>query len=60
MIGTPSKGKVMTEQRVASMLAPLGGHRAADIAERLEDAVVEFQEGTLRDDVAILVLRALG
>ena len=60
LIGTPSKGLVMTEERVASMLAPLGGHAAADIAERLERAVMEFQGGTLRDDVAILVLRAVG
>ena len=60
VIGTPSKGKVMTEERVADMLAPLGGRDATDIAERLEQAVLDFQGGTLRDDVAILVLRAIG
>jgi serine phosphatase RsbU (regulator of sigma subunit) len=60
VIGTPSKGKVMTEERVADMLAPLGGRSATDIAERLEHAVLDFQGGTLRDDVAILVLRAVG
>jgi serine phosphatase RsbU (regulator of sigma subunit) len=60
VIGTPSKGKVMTEERVANMLAPLGGRSATVIAERLEDAVLEFQGGTLRDDVAILVLRCVG
>jgi serine phosphatase RsbU (regulator of sigma subunit) len=60
VIGTPSKGKVMTEERVADMLAPLGGRSASDIAERLEQAVLDFQGGVLRDDVAILVLRAIG
>jgi serine phosphatase RsbU (regulator of sigma subunit) len=60
VIGTPSKGKVMTEERVADMLAPLGGRSASVIAERLEQAVLDFQGGTLRDDVAILVLRAVG
>jgi serine phosphatase RsbU (regulator of sigma subunit) len=60
VIGTPSKGKVMTEERVADMLAPLGGRSAVEIAELLERAVLEFQGGTLRDDVAILVLRAVG
>ncbi|HEY7283255.1 MAG TPA: GAF domain-containing SpoIIE family protein phosphatase [Actinomycetota bacterium] len=60
VIGTPSKGKVMTEERVAGMLAPLGGRSATEIAELLEHAVLEFQGGTLRDDVAILVLRAVG
>ncbi len=60
VIGTPSKGKVMTEERVADMLAPLGGRDATDIAECLEQAVLDFQGGTLRDDVAILVLRAIG
>ena len=60
VIGTPSKGKVMTEERVANMLAPLGGRSATVIAERLEHAVLEFQGGTLRDDVAILVLRCVG
>jgi serine phosphatase RsbU (regulator of sigma subunit) len=60
VIGTPSKGKVMTEERVANMLAPLGGRSATEVAERLEDAVLEFQGGSLRDDVAILVLRSAG
>ena len=60
VIGTPSKGMVMTEERVARMLEPLGGHSASDIAERLERAVIEFQGGTLRDDVAIVVLRSIG
>ncbi|MFL5796685.1 MAG: PP2C family protein-serine/threonine phosphatase [Actinomycetota bacterium] len=60
VIGTPSKGKVMTEERVANMLAPLGGQGATIIAERLEEAVLEFQGGTLRDDAAILVLRCVG
>jgi serine phosphatase RsbU (regulator of sigma subunit) len=50
----------MTEERVADMLAPLGGRSAVEIAELLERAVLEFQGGTLRDDVAILVLRAVG
>jgi serine phosphatase RsbU (regulator of sigma subunit) len=60
VIGTPSKGRVMTEERVARMLAPLGRRSATEIAERLEQAVLEFQGGTLRDDVAILVLRSAG
>ncbi len=60
VIGTPSKGKVMAEERVADMLAPLGGRSAVEIAELLEHAVLDFQGGTLRDDVAILVLRAVG
>jgi serine phosphatase RsbU (regulator of sigma subunit) len=60
VIGTPSKGKVMTEERVANMLSPLGGRSATEVAERLEQAVLEFQGGTLRDDVAILVLRSAG
>jgi len=60
VIGTPSKGKVMTEDRVARMLEPLAGRSASDIAAHLEDAVIEFQGGVLRDDVAIVVLRSVG
>ncbi|MBI3911018.1 MAG: PAS domain-containing protein [Armatimonadetes bacterium] len=45
------------EERLASLVAACAGLDARGIVERIEHAVVEFQSGTLHDDIAILVLR---
>ncbi|MFI5955124.1 SpoIIE family protein phosphatase [Cryptosporangium sp. NPDC051539] len=46
------------EERTVEVLAHCGGLPAADIAARLRTAATEFGDGPLRDDLAILVLRA--
>lgn len=46
------------EEGVAEVLARVAGLPAADIAARLRTAATDFGDGPLRDDLAILVLRA--
>jgi PAS domain S-box-containing protein len=46
--------------RLAAMLAGHAGADAAAIAEAVERDALESQGGTVRDDVAVLVARALG
>lgn len=48
------------EQRLAEVLAAGRGAEAADVALRVETAVLDFQAGHLADDVALLVLRTTG
>lgn len=46
------------EEGTVALLARCGGLSAAEIAARLRTAATEFGDGPLRDDLAILVLRA--
>jgi serine phosphatase RsbU (regulator of sigma subunit) len=57
LIGARSGGAVFTEERVASLLAERSEDNAGHLADALEEAVLEFQGGILRDDLALLVLR---
>ncbi len=45
------------EERLAALLGTCAGMDASAIAKRLDRAVMDFQEGNLRDDIAILVLQ---
>ena len=57
MIGARAHGDIFTEERLRAVLAGAVGASAAEVAARIEHAVLEFQGGDLRDDVAILVVR---
>jgi PAS domain S-box-containing protein len=48
------------EERLRSVLSSARGAGAAEIAARVETAVLDFQAGHLADDLAVLVLRATG
>ena len=48
------------EERLRSVLASASGAGAAEIAARVETAVLDFQADHLADDLAVLVLRATG
>ncbi|RFU23213.1 PP2C family protein-serine/threonine phosphatase [Geodermatophilus marinus] len=48
------------EDRLRALLATAGAASAADIAERIQAGVLDFQAGQPADDVAVLVLRATG
>jgi serine phosphatase RsbU (regulator of sigma subunit) len=50
-------GSFFGEERLLNLLRSCAGLGAHAIAERLRDVVVEYGEGTPRDDLAILVLR---
>ena len=45
------------DQRLAAVLAETTDESAAVIAERIVDDVVAFQDGTPRDDIAVIVLK---
>jgi sigma-B regulation protein RsbU (phosphoserine phosphatase) len=45
------------ETRLCQLLAGSRDHSAAEVAERVESAVLEFAGGRLTDDTAVLVLR---
>ncbi len=47
------------QERLHEALCGLGGASAEEIAQRLDETVLAFQEGPQRDDVALLVLRSL-
>ena len=51
-------GDLFGEERLVALLGSLAGLDAETIAGRVERAVLDFQENDLRDDVAVLVLRA--
>jgi PAS domain S-box-containing protein len=51
-------GGFFGEERLHRFLAAHSGKHAADLARALKNAVLEFQEGYPRDDLALLVLRA--
>jgi len=46
------------QERLAAVLRGAGGQGADDIAARIDDALVAFETGPQRDDVALLVLQA--
>ena len=50
-------GAFFGEGRLAALLAACAGRPAAEVAERIEAAVIDFQDGSPRDDIAILVVR---
>jgi sigma-B regulation protein RsbU (phosphoserine phosphatase) len=52
------KGDFFGEGRLRSLLSSCVGCDAVTLARRIKDAVVDFQEGYPRDDLAVLVLRA--
>jgi serine phosphatase RsbU (regulator of sigma subunit) len=47
------------QERLADVLTGLRGLDAEQVATRLDDAVLAFQDGPQRDDVAVLVLRCV-
>jgi PAS domain S-box-containing protein len=51
-------GDFFGEGRLRSLLSSCVGCDAVTLARRIKDAVVDFQEGYPRDDLAVLVLRA--
>jgi PAS domain S-box-containing protein len=52
-----ASGAFFGEERLRTLLADCPGCPSAEIAERIEAAVLEFQDGSPRDDIAILVVR---
>jgi len=57
---TDARGPGLTsfEDRLTEELATLAGRPAAEVAARMQKAVLEFCGGQLRDDMTMLVLRA--
>ena len=53
-------GEFFGEERLSEVCAGCAGLGAEEIATRIERAVVEFQRGNPRDDVALLVLKIPG
>ena len=51
-------GGFFGEERLHRFVGAHAGEHAADLARTLKNAVLEFQEGYPRDDLALLVLRA--
>jgi serine phosphatase RsbU (regulator of sigma subunit) len=52
-------GEIFGRHRLEAVIRASAGKSAEEIADRVEHAVVDFGPGPLRDDVAILVLRAV-
>ena len=50
-------GDFFGEERLAELLVDCRGAVAAEVAERIGDAVVAFQDGSPRDDIALVVLK---
>ena len=50
-------GEFYGDDRLRELLAACAGCPAADMAERIETSVMAFQDGSPRDDIAILVIR---
>ncbi len=50
-------GHLLGEDRLRAIVGTCAGLRAEEIAHRMEDAILEFQERSPRDDLAIVVLR---
>jgi len=48
---------VFGEDRVRALVAGCAGLEATPIAERIERAVLDFQDGNPRDDIALMVVR---
>jgi PAS domain S-box-containing protein len=51
-------GDFFGEGRLRQLLSSCAGRDAVTFARRIKDDVLDFQEGSLRDDLAVLVLRA--
>ncbi|HEU4978659.1 MAG TPA: PP2C family protein-serine/threonine phosphatase, partial [Solirubrobacteraceae bacterium] len=51
-------GERFGQDRLEALLATLGGAGADEVAGRIDEALLDFQDGPQRDDVAVLVLRA--
>jgi PAS domain S-box-containing protein len=51
-------GDFFGEGRLRQLLSFCAGRDAVTFARRIKDDVLDFQEGSLRDDLAVLVLRA--
>ena len=49
-------GEFYGEDRLADLMDTCSGHSADEVADRIENAVMSFQDGTPRDDIAILVV----
>ena len=47
------------EERLVDLLRGCAGRTAAQVTGAVEDAVLAFQEGTARDDMAVLAIRAV-
>jgi serine phosphatase RsbU (regulator of sigma subunit) len=48
------------QERVEALFGELAGEDADAVAQRLDDALLDFQDGPQRDDVALLVMQAIG
>ncbi len=51
--------KLFGEERLAALVRDCRGLEVGEIAARIERAAVEFQNGNVRDDIAVLVLRIM-
>ncbi len=58
LISACSPDMAYFEERITDELAALGGDPAARVVSRLQDVVLAFCRGQLRDDVTMLALRA--
>jgi phosphoserine phosphatase RsbU/P len=58
LISACSPDMASFEDHVTDELAALGGEPAARVVSRLQDVVLAFCQGQLRDDVTVLALRA--
>jgi serine phosphatase RsbU (regulator of sigma subunit) len=58
LISACSPGMAYVEDQITDELAALGGEPAARVVSRLQDMVLAFCGGQLRDDVTMLALRA--
>lgn len=51
------EGELFGEERLRELVSGCSGMAAEEMARRIEQAVLEFQRGDVRDDVAVLVAR---
>ena len=57
---TRGGGERFGQERLGALLSTCVGLTPEDIARRIDDALLAFEEGPQRDDLAVLVLRADG
>jgi hypothetical protein len=60
VIDARRRGEIFGELRLREVLSGVGGRGAEAVAAAVEDAVLDFQGGPLRDDLAVLVVEATG
>jgi serine phosphatase RsbU (regulator of sigma subunit) len=53
-------GEFFGDDRVARLIGDAGNLTAQELADALVSTAVEFQDGTTRDDIAVLVVRRPG